>query len=164
MTLQSDGAPPTLRPLRDRRQSRRFVTLRNAKWAVLGAGLLLIIVSIYSELRPRDKGDYGRLYSKRRIDATTTVGRKPVEVIPEGTINDATASDPMLIGGASRERYLGVDRTDTMVTGSMPADPGTIVPQPTSTAGPGNPMLGKKNGRISITGGAGGVEIEVKKP
>ncbi|HXI12941.1 MAG TPA: hypothetical protein VNM92_09860 [Thermoanaerobaculia bacterium] len=140
------------------------MTLRNARWAVLVAALLLIIVSIYSEMRPRDEKDFGRLYNKRKVDTTTTGERKPLEVIPEGSINDETATDPMLVGGASREGYLGVERSDTMATGSMPADPGTVAPAPAVTGGPGNPLLGKKKGRISITGGAGGVDIEVRKP
>ena len=153
-----------LRPIRDRRSSRRYVTWRNAGWLLVAGVGVLVVISLYGELRPRKNEGFGRLYEARTKETGSTPGRRIAEPIVEGKVFDQTASDPMLIQGTARERYLGVD-------GPPPPPPEVLTPETVSqpgdsTVNPGSnrPLLEQK-GRIKISGNAQtGIEVEVQKP
>ena len=71
--------PDLIVPIRDRRQHKRYLTLRNAGWVALSVVLVFTAINIWSEIRPRVAPGYGRLFDR----ALPAVEQKPVEVVQE---------------------------------------------------------------------------------
>src|SRR5688500_7153465 len=94
--------PDLLVPIRDRRQHRRFLTVRNAGISFAVLVMLFLGISIYSEIGPRGGGGgestFGRLLEREM----PKVESKPVEVVTEArpAVDDHTAPDPMLVAPA----------------------------------------------------------------
>ena len=137
-------------PVRDRRQRRRILTLKNfAIVAAVGVAALAGI-TIEANLRNPKTEDYGRLYGNRIVQQTPPVERK-VDIIQEGTINDAIAADPTLVAAQARAQIL-TGEADAPLTQTTPATP----PQPAA-------MLGHDSaGRLVVVGGPEGVTLVQK--
>lgn len=100
-------------PIRDRRQRRRVLTLKNFGRVLLGVTIFFAGVTINSDLRhPKPVGDYGRLFGKQ-VSGQTAVEPKKFDVVTAAPIEDQTAADPLLVGAAAREQYLRVESTTT---------------------------------------------------
>src|SRR5687768_8566071 len=67
----------------ERRQSTRFLTLKNAAWVFGGLFVLFIVYSTYNELSSRNTSREG-LSERDRAALPATPVRKPAEVIEEG--------------------------------------------------------------------------------
>ncbi|HEX7419109.1 MAG TPA: hypothetical protein VF505_04445 [Thermoanaerobaculia bacterium] len=133
-------------PVRDRRQRRRILTLKNFWKVALVVVAIFVGITIEANLRHPKTTDYGRLY-RNRVAQTATVSRKQ-EIVTEGQINDATAADPTLIGAQARAQIL-TGEADNPLTQTAPATP---VPPP--------PMIGHDNaGRLVVVGGPEGVTL-----
>jgi hypothetical protein len=106
-------------PIHDRRQRRRYLTLKNLGWATLGGGVLFVGISIYSEMRSTGPANYGRLV-QREISAV--VEQKPVEVVTEtpSVDQEQTHADPMLVQAAAREQWLQAQDTTPAVVAVPP--------------------------------------------
>jgi hypothetical protein len=139
-------------PIRDRRQRRRIVTLRNFRNLTIAAVLAFLAITIYSETRGPGAGDYGRLYSN---ELPPRVEAKPVEVIHEAepaTIPDATYADPTLVAPMARGQWLDGEQQTTA----------TLVPPPVDVRI--DPSAGSD---LTIVGGPEGVTVvrgERKRP
>ena len=131
-------------PVRDRRQRKRYLTLKNFGWATLAFVVLFAGISIRSELRGTN-ADYGRLF-EREIDAT--VKQKPVEIVREeavAPVPDQTHADPMLVEPMTRAQWLYGD----------PLAPAPVQ-QPMARA---EASVAAGQTRVAIVGGPEGVSV-----
>jgi len=106
--------PDLIVPIRDRRQRKRYLTLKNFGKAMLVLTILFIAITIRSELRGRTAGDFGRLFQR---ELPPPVEAKPVEVVQEAPppVEDATHADPRLIDPAARSQWLQDDAATATV-------------------------------------------------
>jgi hypothetical protein len=141
-------------PVKDRRQRKRYLTLKNFGWATLVFVILFVGISIRSELRGTT-ADYGRLF-QREIDVQ--VVQKPVEVVREQApepVPDQTHADPMLLEPMAREQWLYGD----------PLAPQTAQQQHPPARAEASVAAGQT--RVAIVGGTEGVTVvqrERRKP
>ena len=146
--------PDLIVPIKDRRQHKRYLTLKNFGLFVIAMLALFAVVTIRSEMRGLKPGDYGRLFGR---EAAVPVEQKPVEVVREAPppVDDSTHADPMLVAPAERAQWL---QDDTATT--------TIVPAPMSVPVTTADIRGGR-ADVAIVGGADGVAVvrtEKKKP
>ncbi len=143
--------PDLIVPIRDRRQRRRILTLKNFGYALLVLVAIFGAITIEANLRGRKPGrDFGRLYD-RQIESTTAVPKKP-EIVQEAPVPDQAAADPMLVDAMRREQILR-DLGPTL-SGPPPTLSG---PRPTES----RPYVA--GSKIAIVGGPEGVTIEQKQ-
>lgn len=132
--------PDLIVPIRDRRQHKRYLTLKNFILASLALFVAFVAISIYSEVRRPAANDYGRLVKRQIVPAR--IEPKPVEVVTEETpgIEEQAAADPMLLEPMERAEWLG-------------DEPAVIdaAPVKVSSLAPGE--------RVAIVGGPEGVQI-----
>ena len=107
-------------PVHDRRQHKRFLTLKNFRNAALAGLVLFAAITIRSEMRGRHATEYyGQLYQSE----LPPIEQKPVQVVREAEpVPDATHADPMLIQPMVREQWLHDQAAMTGVTASSPVD------------------------------------------
>ncbi|HYC61015.1 MAG TPA: hypothetical protein VEK79_15740 [Thermoanaerobaculia bacterium] len=96
--------PDLIVPIRDRRQRKRYLTLKNFGYASIAAAVLFIGITIRSEMRGLGPSNYGRLVERE----LPQVEQKPLEVVEEKPIvdNEQTHADPFLTEAAAREQWL----------------------------------------------------------
>jgi len=131
-------------PVRDRRQRKRYLTLKNFGWATLACAVAFTAITIRSELRGTS-ADYGRLF-ERQIDVP--VKQKPVEIVREEVsepVPDQTHADPMLVEPMARAQWLYGD------------DP--LAPQPVQPADRAEASVVAGQTRVAIVGGPEGVTV-----
>jgi hypothetical protein len=137
--------PDLIVPIRDRRQHKRYLTLRNAAKAFVVCAVVFLAITIRSEMQPRHADGFGRLLQKEM----PKVEAKPVEVVHEAPppVSDHTAADPMLVAPAAREQWLYDDQ-------QQPTNAASLQPVPSNTATVTAPVEG--DSRFAIVGGAEG--------
>ena len=110
--------PDLIVPIRDRRQHKRYLTLKNLGIGAAVLAILFIAITLRSEMRGRTPGEFGRLFS-REIPA---IEQKPVEVVHEApaTVPDATHADPLLTEPAARAHWL---EGEAATVAAVPAQP-----------------------------------------
>jgi hypothetical protein len=146
--------PDLIVPIRDRRQHKRYLTLRNFRNAIFVFLFAFLAISIHSELRGTDGSSFGRL-SERELPPQ--VAAEPVEVVretPPVAVADETHADPMLVAPMMREQWLR-DDTTTAATTQFEA-----MPRAEASVATGRT-------RVAVVGDAGGVTIvqqERRKP
>lgn len=140
--------PDLIVPVRDRRQHKRYVTLRNARNVFIGLAVLFVVITIRSELQPRQADSFGRLLERELPQVEEA---RPVEVVKEAAppVADQTAPDPMLVAPAQREQWLHDDTATT----SASMEPLAPITTATVTA----PAEGRA--RYAIVGGPEGVSL-----
>jgi hypothetical protein len=135
-------------PVRDRRQRRRYLTLRNAGITFAALTVLFIAITIRSEMQPRHGEGFGRLL-ERELPVVET---KPLEVVREAPpVDDQTAADPMLVAPAGREQWLYDDSAAAMSATASAAIEPVSAPVSLSTR--------DKDSRLVIVGGPEGVSV-----
>lgn len=152
-------------PVRDRRRGKRFMTLRNAGKVLIALVVIFAVISLWSERRRIAPGQFGRLYEKRTRDIKFEPRRPEVVVVEDTNIYDQTAPDPMLLEGVDREQWLGVSQAQP-----LPYPPGSVDPQaapPVTSTGavvfsPGKKRPLSEKGKVKVSGGAGGLTVEVE--
>jgi hypothetical protein len=139
--------PELIVPIRDRRQRKRYLTLKNFGVATAAAVVLFIAITIRSEMRGTEPSSFGRLMTREM----PAVEQKNVEVVREAPAitNEATHADPTLVGPMVREQWL---RSDA-------AAPPVIVNVPPRTEA----ALASGETDVAIVGGPEGVAV-VKQP
>jgi len=132
--------PNLIVPIRDRRQRRRYLTLKNVGWLMLAAVIVFVVISIRSEMRGRPSDSYGRLVQKE----LPRVEQRRVEVVEEAplTIDELTHADPTLLVPAARAQWL-----------ESPA------PRPAPPANVTAAISHGRRGDLTIVGGPEGVSI-----
>jgi hypothetical protein len=134
--------PDLIVPIRDRRQRKRYLTLKNFGWASLAAFVLFVGISIHSEMRGLGPASYGRLVERE----LPKIEQKPVEVVREAPVvnTEATHADPFLTEPAAREQWLRAE----------PVTPAEItVPHRAAAA------VASGETEVAIVGGPEGVKI-----
>ncbi|MDQ3280507.1 MAG: hypothetical protein M3Q69_03760 [Acidobacteriota bacterium] len=145
------GKKDLIVPVRDRRQHKRYLTLRNFRNAVVAFVLVFGFITVRSEMRDPDV-HYGRLMQR---EVARDVDHKPVEVVQEAAmppVPDETHADPLLLAPAAREQWLHGD----------PAMPQGVTEMPRAEA-----AVASGESRIAIVGDSAGVSIvhtERRKP
>ena len=137
--------PDLIVPVKDRRQRRRILTLKNFRNAMIVLIVVFVIISIRSEMRGRGGTDYGRLVN-RDLPPAEEIARKPIETVTEQPVGDTNSADPFNMKAAAREQYLGVTPNETVPL----LDP--VVPPPT-------PVASVTSGEVAIVGDANGVAV-----
>jgi hypothetical protein len=140
--------PDLIIPIRDRRQRRRILTLKNFYKAAIVAIVLFAGLTIYSDIRhPHSNGDYGRLFGKQVSGQVPEVKKPPVDVVKEAPVPDQTAADPLLVAAQAREQYLGNPTlTPAPVAANVPPPP------PPVTNSDGSAVVGGPNGVTIVKG------------
>ncbi|HEX8253106.1 MAG TPA: hypothetical protein VF846_08175 [Thermoanaerobaculia bacterium] len=145
-------------PIRDRRQRKRYLTLKNFRNVVIAVVVIFIGISIQSEMRGT-KGDYGRLM-RRELPERPQPVKKPLEVVTEAKVApvpDQTHVDPFLVEPLEREQWLH-------------GDPGVPITTATALATPparAEAAVASGETRVAIVGGIEGVTVvkrERQKP
>lgn len=104
--------PDLIVPIRDRRQHRRILTLKNFGRAFIVLAAMFIGLTVYSSRSSKTAGDYGRLFGKQ-VSSQTTIATPKYDVVKEAPVNDQTAADPLLVDALRREQWLSVQTTTT---------------------------------------------------
>lgn len=142
--------PDLIVPIRDRRQRKRYLTLRNFGWSMLAAMILFLGITIRSEMRGAGPTTYGRLVERE----LPQIEHKRVEVVPEAPVidTDQAHADPMLTEPMAREQWLRAQDPQPAVVD---------VPHRTAAA------LATGETDVAIVGGPEGVKVvqrERRKP
>ena len=150
--------PDLIIPIRDRRQRRRILTLKNFYKAAIVAIVLFAGLTIYFDIRhPRSNGDYGRLFSKQVSGQVPQVTKRPVDVVKEAPVPDQTAADPLLVAAQAREQYLGNPTLTPVpvVANAMTRPPATNSEGTAVVGGPNGVTIvkGKTNTKPTLQGG-----------
>jgi hypothetical protein len=137
--------PLLIVPIRDRRQRRRILTIKNCAMTMLGIAVVLASISIYSDARRGKAGDYGRLFGSQ-VGAPNRGVSRNIEVVHEGSVADQSAPDPMLIAPAAREQLLMAKSNVDPAPSSETAAPIVVVPasakaHETTIVGDGNRIV-----------------------
>jgi hypothetical protein len=134
------SGPDLIVPIRDRRQHRRILTLRNFRNACFVLVALFAGITIEANLRDsKPRPDFGRLYG-HQIESVVAVPKHP-EMRDAQPIVDQTAADPTLVDAAARSQILV----------AQPATPTRVPTQQIQSVRDGS--------HLAIVGGPEGVEI-----
>jgi hypothetical protein len=140
--------PLLIVPVRDRRQRRRILTIRNCALSMLTAAVLVASISIYQQSRRGTADQYGRLFGTQVPAQNANVTRKD-DIISEGPVADQSASDPMLAAPAAREQ-VPLDTAVPVATATIAPDQPIAAVQPIPPAeGHGTTIVGDGRG-VSI--------------
>jgi len=146
--------PELIVPIRDRRQHRRILTLknfRNACFVLVALYAGSMIAAHFRNAKPHD--DLGRLVAGR-ITSSTSLPKQP-SVAQTEVIDDQTAADPTLVQAMNRSQIL-LDQ---------PATSTAQVAAPATTADA--PLLRQNAANVAIVGGPEGVTLvqrDAKRP
>ena len=69
--LSRPRKPLLIVPIRDRRQRRRILTIKNCAISMLSVAVIFAAISFYNERRTGAAGEYGRLFGSQ-VPATNT--------------------------------------------------------------------------------------------
>ena len=144
--------PDLVVPVRDRRQRKRFVTLKNLRNALIVVVVLFIGLTVWAAFHGRKTDGYGRLVATQ-VGSTDTMAHRPApSIVQEAPIPDQTAVDPLLVTANARAQILG---------GTPPQLPvPAAVQQPANGVGTMPPSLRTNPGHgATIVGGADGVTL-----
>ena len=145
-------------PIHDRRQRRRYLTLKNFGWATLAAGVIFVGISIYSEMRSVGPANYGRLVQH---EISAVVEQKPVEVVTEtpSVDQEQTHADPMLVQAAAREQWLRAQETEPAVVAVPPRAAAAMATGDTDVVIVGGPegvkIVQRERRKPTLSGGFG---------
>lgn len=154
--------PDLIVPIRDRRQHKRYLTLKNVGIAAGTLFVLFVIVTLRSEMRGTGPAYYGRLY-ERELPKVEQKLPAPVEVVSEQAstpVDDATHADPMLVAPAARSQWLQDDpATPTVDAVALPRAQASVASGETRVAivgdGNGVAIVQQQRKRPVLAGGFG---------
>ena len=143
--------PDLVVPVRDRRQRKRYVTVKNLRNALIVVAVLFLGLTVWAAFHGRKTDGYGRLVATQ-VGSTDTMARKAAPtIVQEAPIPDQTAVDPLLVTANARAQILGGTPSQLPVAGTTQTAAG-VDPMPRS--------LRTNSGRgATIVGGADGVTL-----
>jgi hypothetical protein len=136
--------PLLIVPIRDRRQRRRILTIKNCAISMLSVAAVVAAISTFNATRRVPTGEYGRLFGTQVPTTNTAISRKN-DVIEEGPIDDQRAADPMLVAPAAREQLL-LANSNVPVAPAPPPAPVTSPSAIGNVSGHGTTIVGDGNG------------------
>jgi hypothetical protein len=142
LTMPNPRKPLLIVPIRDRRQRRRILTIRNCAIAMLSIAVVVAAISTYNAARRAPPGEYGRLFGGQVTTTNAAISRK-MDVVEEAPVDDQRAADPMLVAPAAREQLL-LANTNAPVA----ATPAPVATPPAigNVSGHGTAIVGDGNG------------------
>lgn len=152
--------PDLIVPIRDRRQRKRYLTLKNTGFAALAAFVLFVAISIRSEMRGAGPANYGRLV-EREMPRELPAARKQVEVVTETPTVDQeqTHADPTLVQAAAREQWLQAQVTTPVAVDIPPRAAAAMATGETDMVIVGGPegvkIVQRERRQPTLTGGFG---------
>ncbi|MEA2164901.1 MAG: hypothetical protein QOK37_3028 [Thermoanaerobaculia bacterium] len=142
--------PLIIVPVRDRRQRRRILTIRNCAITMLSIAIVLASIAIYSARGQKRADEYGRLFGTQAGKPNHDLTRN-VSVVEEGSVTDQASTDPMLVAPAVREQLLMAPsnevRTTTSST-SFTTAPAVVAPSRGTANGHGTTIVGDGSGVV----------------
>lgn len=153
--------PDLIVPIRDRRQHKRYLTLRNFGYALIAALVVFLGITIRSEMRGTAPANYGRLVERELPPKVEQ--KQPLEVVREATpavTNEQTHADPMLMEPMAREQWLRDQSTAEPVVVDVPhRAAAALATGDTDVAIVGGPegvkIVQRERRRPTLTGGFG---------
>lgn len=103
-------------PIHDRRRRRRILTLKNFGIVAAVITVLFVVITIRSEMRNPDEGNFGQLYD-RQIPVVETSAQETIAEAAD--VPDETHADPMLVQPAARSQWLLEDETVPLVASTV---------------------------------------------
>jgi len=143
--LSRPRKPLLIVPIRDRRQHRRILTIRNCAIAMLSIAVIFATISIYNERYHGTAEEYGRLFGTQVTVPNEGIARK-TDVITEGPVPDQTGSDPMLVAPAAREQILMANTNVAPAPAAAPVVVAPATPAVSDVRGHGTTIVGDGNG------------------
>lgn len=149
--------PDLIVPIKDRRQRKRYVTLKNFGYVLIAALVVFLGITIRSEMRGTAPANYGRLVERE----LPRVEQKPTEVVSEAPIVDSeqTHADPMLVAPMAREQWLRAQSTETTAVAVPPRAAAAMATGETDLVVVGGPegvkVVQKERRRPTLSGGFG---------
>ncbi len=144
--------PDLVVPVRDRRQRKRYLTLKNLRNAMIVIVVLFAGLTLWSAFHGKKTDGYGRLVATQ-VGTTETMTKRPAPtIVNEAPISDQTAVDPLLISANAKAQILGGTSSAQLPTPApvqTPTGVGTMPPSLRSNPGHG----------VAIVGGADGVTL-----
>jgi hypothetical protein len=105
--------PDLIVPIRDRRSRKRILTLKNFGLALLAFAVIFAVITLRSEMRDPDSGDFGQLYERQ----IPVVESESSATVAEGSaVSEETHADPMLVAPAARAQWLVEEETPVVVS------------------------------------------------
>lgn len=143
--------PDLIVPIRDRRQHKRYLTLKNFRNVTIVLVAAFLIVTIHGEMAGLKPGEHGRLYHKELPEAPKA---QPVEIVREETphVPDADSADPTLLEPMSRAQWLD-DEFHNAEAQTATTTEAAAITAPVMQAGV------EGDARIAIVGGAEGIAV-----
>lgn len=139
--------PDLIVPIRDRRQHKRYLTLKNVRNVSIVLLAVFLIITIHGEMSGLKPGEHGRIFRKELPEPPAAA--QPVEVVREEAppvVPDADSADPTLMEPMARAQWLEAQPEE-------PAATVAAITAPTLRA----PVQG--DARIAIVGGAEGISV-----
>lgn len=146
-------SPLLIVPIRDRRQRRRILTIKNCAISMLSIAIVIASISIYNGAHRGPGGAYGRLFGSQVAAPKSSLERN-VDVIQEAPVPDQVATDPMLVAPAAREQLLMAN-----TNAPAPAPTTTIAPMTQPLANPSPKVVAGDGHGTTIVGDGTGVTI-----
>jgi hypothetical protein len=136
----------------ERRNERRYMTLKNAGLAGIALVVVFILMSLWSAFRPHSGGSSNLLLSRVQSSDSPSVRHDPT-IVDEGSIYDHPGADSLLLDPGALDQLRA-------------AAPAAAAQAPSSAVEQGNfehrtSQLGKGQ-RITISGGSEGVQVHAE--
>lgn len=146
--------PDLIVPIRDRRQRKRILTLKNFGRFAIAFAILFAGLTLRSGFRHGITDGYGRLFGKQ-VARQNEIAQPKFDVVKEAPVTDQTKADALLEDAAARSQYLIDSATSTTSTTATAVTTPAPAPAAVETARvPG----GTANG-ATIVGDSNGVTI-----
>jgi hypothetical protein len=153
LTMLRPRKPLLIVPIRDRRQRRRILTIRNCAITMLSIAVIVATISTYNAARRTPAGEYGRLFGSQVPATNTTITRK-VDVIEEAPADDR-GPDPMLVAPAAREQAnVAIPAAPAPAPVASPSAIGNVSGHGTTIIGDGSGVAVVHGSTTSTTGTA----------
>ena len=140
--------PDLVVPVRDRRQRKRYLTLKNLRNALIVVVVVAAGLTAWSAFHGKKTDGYGRLVATQ-VGSTETMARKaPPSIVQEAPVNDQTAVDPLLVESNARAQILGGTSSQLPVAAPVqtPAGVGTMPASLRTNPGHGATIVGGAEG------------------
>lgn len=144
-------------PNPDRRARRRILTLKNARFVVLGLVVVVVGLLLYERRRGTSAGDYGRLFGKQ-ITQTQVEPQSPPDVITEAPVSDQSSPD-RYVDVETRDQSLGVNRPPPHTTAQTPGGTASVAPVKPDSPSALSPAPTQSVSRVAVAGDDKGVSV-----
>lgn len=140
-------------PIRDRRQRKRILTLKNFGRFAIAIAVVFAGLTLRSELRHGNGNGYGRLFGKQ-VAGQHEIAKPQFDVVKEVPVADQSKPDALLEEAAARSQYLIDDTATTTVATATQNSVSEPAPAPVVRgSAAGATIVGDSNGVSVVRAG-----------